>query len=1095
MKVEFDAASAGEEASGLQRFMSCRSIQYEAVGKDRREMNEELKATSIPTGNMASAPCQEEDAPVPAVRHDLHAMDKMAHFDGFDYWPPHNAFHAMVTQGGGESPDDHPKTKWLYCGVIGVLAAAVSFLVKQTTEGIIVGREKIVGSIVNMHTEAHEGGNSSLAAAAHGVALDTKDKGDLWAAWFAWSASSCFLVFFAAAVVVYVEPRASGSGLPEVMAVLNGVQMSKALGRRVIFYKFLSCLFAVASGLPVGPEGPMIHIGAMLGSTVTQGSSKNYEKLSWFRRRFVSEAANRTFRIARERRDFIACGAAAGISAAFGAPLGGLLFVMEEIATHWNKSLTWLIFFGCLTAFFVSTLFMTVFHAWKPTGHTFGSISPEAQVIFRPELILSQVQIHVALVVPGVAIGALCGALAVYFTRLNLAVTRWRTRVVKPDRRLRIIEPLVLAFIYGTATFVVPLMVSCRPLPTGRGTLQDNQQGITLAETGDKGHSFMSFYCSEPGEFSPLGTLTMNSGDTVIKHLFAKGTADTFGVGVLLIYFAMYFIFAAYAAGCTYASGLVIPILVMGSVVGRAVGVGVHAAVPSLGLEGKWADPGVCALVGAASFFAGVSRLTVSLAVIMVELSGELYALPVMMCGIMVAKVVGDHHCHSLYHSLMHLQGLPYLDPELSKSPHLQIHTAGDVAARPVVCVHERETVSTLFSIVRLTHNGLPVLAGAAGDGAAGRGGTDRALRGIILRVQLEALLHAKFSGDVEVTLDDVGDQRDHDLSLELGNGVEPSTAKREAKRDALLSEVYPRLTEAQLAEVVDLTCHASRSPFVVQESFQLQSAYEMFQSLGLRHLLVVDAAWCVRGIITRKDLINLDRRLEQRNLLDADTVSRVHKKRLEHAAHVVHTAEPKALQAKSSFRSVREVFGAVGGGGGGGGAGRGTSTPSSSEEAVSTLGGAKKAAAAAAPVPQRLCSTASLITSPLLQGSAVGGSGASLPVSPPQPALSAAGRKGSGHLVGWTDITAVIGREMKDVGEEVESLSSGSKRGGGGGGGVGLPAAAAAVQQPQVHSTAQRRLLEMERENQELQLQIQREMMFGSFGAGTPRGQGNTYL
>lgn len=119
--------------------------------------------------------------------------------------------------------------------------------------------------------------------------------------------------------------------IPQVISFLNGVKVPKIFNIKTLVVKFISTICSTASGLPVGPEGPIIHMGGLVGAGVSQGRSRTFgvELGGIFTR----------FRNVRDRRDFITAGVAAGVAAAFGAPIGGLLFAMEEIASFWNQKL------------------------------------------------------------------------------------------------------------------------------------------------------------------------------------------------------------------------------------------------------------------------------------------------------------------------------------------------------------------------------------------------------------------------------------------------------------------------------------------------------------------------------------------------------------------------------------------------------------------------------------------------------------------------------------------------------------------------------------------------------------------------------------
>ncbi len=148
--------------------------------------------------------------------------------------------------------------------------------------------------------------------------------------YFLFAASPACMVAGWLLVRIYA-PEAQGSGIPQVMAALDLTNVDnrhpftqRLLGARTLVIKVLSSTLCVVGGGAVGREGPTIQIGAgifrMIGQRFESGS-KQVNLDVW-----------------------IITGAAAGISAAFNTPLGGLVYAVEELATqHFNRFKTSLI--------------------------------------------------------------------------------------------------------------------------------------------------------------------------------------------------------------------------------------------------------------------------------------------------------------------------------------------------------------------------------------------------------------------------------------------------------------------------------------------------------------------------------------------------------------------------------------------------------------------------------------------------------------------------------------------------------------------------------------------------------------------------------
>lgn len=126
------------------------------------------------------------------------------------------------------------------------------------------------------------------------------------------------------------EVDSSGSGIPHVYAEVKGHM--EANWAKVLFSKIVAGVMTALGGLSLGPEGPSVQIGGMAGKGVARlfkGSKTDELRL-------------------------ILVGSAVGITAAFNAPLAGVLFVMEEINHGFDKTLIFIALVSAIVSDFIS---------------------------------------------------------------------------------------------------------------------------------------------------------------------------------------------------------------------------------------------------------------------------------------------------------------------------------------------------------------------------------------------------------------------------------------------------------------------------------------------------------------------------------------------------------------------------------------------------------------------------------------------------------------------------------------------------------------------------------------------------------------------
>lgn len=129
---------------------------------------------------------------------------------------------------------------------------------------------------------------------------------------------------------IQIEPDISGSGIPQVEGVITGKITVNWL--RVLVYKFIGGIMALAGGLSVGREGPSIQLGAVVGEGIAKKLNRNHY----------------------EQKHLITSGASAGLAAAFNAPLAGVMFAIEEVHKNFSPVVVMSAMISAVTADFVS---------------------------------------------------------------------------------------------------------------------------------------------------------------------------------------------------------------------------------------------------------------------------------------------------------------------------------------------------------------------------------------------------------------------------------------------------------------------------------------------------------------------------------------------------------------------------------------------------------------------------------------------------------------------------------------------------------------------------------------------------------------------
>lgn len=458
--------------------------------------------------------------------------------------------------------------------------------------------------------------------------------------YIAWVTYPVVLITFSAGFTQILAPQAVGSGIPEMKTILRGVVLKEYLTFKTFVAKVIGLTCALGSGMPLGKEGPFVHVASLCAALLSKFMAAVFGGIYMVRMEEAFEGSKNELR----NTEMLSAACAVGVGCCFAAPIGGVLFSIEVTSTFFAVRNYWRGFFAATFSAFI----FRVLAVWNQEEETITALF---KTRFRLDFPFDLQELP-AFAILGIACG-FGGALFVYLNRLIVECMRKQKTINKfllrnpslPVRRL--VYPALVTLLVSTLTF-----------PPGFGQFMAGQltQHESLVALFDN-----RTWCRQgvAEEFDYISH----------HHAWKHPQVNVFIT--LILFIIMKFWMSAVATTMPVPCGAFMPVFLIGAAFGRLVGEIMAAMFP----DGIHADgsvypivPGGYAVVGAAALSGAVTH-TVSTAVIVFELTGQIsHILPVMI-AVILANAVAQSLQPSLYDSIIRIKKLPYL-PELGMGHH-----------------------------------------------------------------------------------------------------------------------------------------------------------------------------------------------------------------------------------------------------------------------------------------------------------------------------------------------------------------------------------------------------------------------------------------
>ncbi|XP_042877634.1 chloride channel protein 2-like isoform X3 [Penaeus japonicus] len=431
---------------------------------------------------------------------------------------------------------------------------------------------------------------------------------------FSWVAIPTLLVIFAAAFCQWMAPSAAGSGIPEMKTILRGVVLKEYLTWKTLLAKIVGLAAVLGAGLPLGKEGPVMHMASIVATMLT--------KMLRYIKGSIENDARST--------DLLAAACTMGVAVCYAAPIGGVLFSIEVTTVYFAVRNYWRGFFAAV----VGAMFYRLMSVWFMGAKTIYPLFKVHLDYVYPYDVIE--------LLPFLCIGIVCGfagSLFVYLHRRYVMFMRSNKMLKNFLKKKRLLYP----------TFVT-IAISIMTFP--------NCLGQFMATTIPTSQQILQLFSNVTWSVTQTNEILSADQQSILRH-WLPDLEGNFHLS-LFVFQIVTVIQIAISSTLPVPSGMLIPLFKVGAAFGRQIGE-VMASLYPLGIApGSPIVPGAYAMVGAASFCAAITH-TISISVIVFELTGQItYVIPIMI-GVLISNCISSLLQPSIYDSMIRIKKLPYL--------------------------------------------------------------------------------------------------------------------------------------------------------------------------------------------------------------------------------------------------------------------------------------------------------------------------------------------------------------------------------------------------------------------------------------------------